>query len=239
MLSTEEGARAEGASKVEHIIRGWLLAHLQPEEQQALCRLWMFKGGFGLEAAQAMLRSSQIRAVQATLRGLRDASCLQLIALAGASSSAARYSMHTAVGEVFRGEFNALAEPLQGSILEDCLQLTVKRMEGLAALRSTGHWPEGKQVVEDELLTVRELRAVLRSSRPFSAALSAGSVERLIRLADTVTCLGQHSEAAALLLEATRLASSSLGPRHVSTLLCMAGLALPLRTWARTHRPLP
>ena len=101
LVGTEAGARAGGVSKEDHnvMIRGWLLAHLRLEEQQALCRLWVFRGGFGLEAAQAMLRSSsQTRAVQATLRGLMGTSCLQLGALPAAAGSAQRYSMHVAVG---------------------------------------------------------------------------------------------------------------------------------------------
>ena len=55
MLKIEKGARSGGVSDNEHIvrIRGWLLAYLTAEEQQALCCLWMFTGGFELATAQA------------------------------------------------------------------------------------------------------------------------------------------------------------------------------------------
>ena len=131
VLRIEEGAKAGGVSDDEHIarIRDWLRAGLSHEEQQALCRLWMFKSGFELAAAQAMLGSSNLMTVKATLRGLKDTSCLQLSTLPGGDSSAARYSMHALVLELFKGEFGRLAEANQISILETFLEVMVDRAD--------------------------------------------------------------------------------------------------------------
>ena len=73
MLDLWKGSRSGGVSDDEQIVRvrGWLLEYLRPEEQDALCRLWMFKVGLGLEAAQAMLVSSKLRAAQAALTDMR------------------------------------------------------------------------------------------------------------------------------------------------------------------------
>ena len=230
VLSATEQTGAGGVTGEERIGRlsGWLTTHLSPEEQQALCRLWMLKGGFQLEAAQAMLGSSDGKAVQAMLRGLVDVSCLQLSAVPAGCSGAARYSMHPVVAEVFRGEFGALPELAQCSILEDWVRLLSTRMEALKALRSAGQWPEANQAMAGELLNLQELRAVLRSGRPCGAALSEDGLKRLVRLGDCVTRLGQHAASAALLHDVTQLASASLGPRHVSTLAAMDGLACAL-----------
>ena len=180
VMSRAHGARAEGKSdeELKDRIRGWLRTYLTADEQQALCRLWLFKGGFQLEAAQTMLGSSDKSVVEATLRGLRGTSCLQLSTLPATDSSAARYSMHPVVRQVFKNKYNELPEPIQCSILEDYLNLLVTRMDGLEALRSNTHWPEVSHAMARELLYLQELLSVLRSSPPCcSAALSEDSPE--------------------------------------------------------------
>ena len=227
-MSRVRGARAEGITDEEHKdrIRGWLRTYLTADEQQALCRLWMFKGGFQLEASQTMLGSSKKKAVEATLRGLRGTSCLQLSALPATDSSAARYSMHSVVGQIFRDKFDELPEPLQCSILEDYLRLLVTRMDVLEALRSKGHWPEANHAMAQELLNFQELLSILRTHMPCcSAALSEDSLKRLVGLGDKLASLGAHAEAAALLQEATQLASRSLGLRNVTMLRSLDSLA--------------
>ena len=230
VLKIEEGARSGGLSDEEQIvrIRGWLLAYLSPEEQDALCRLWMFKGGFEFEAAQAMLGSSTPRGVQATLCGLRDTSCLQLNLPPATGSSSARYSMHALVGDMFRDEFDALPEPLQSSILQHFSGLMASKVDTLGVLQDEGRWLDAANMMADELLNFQELRFMLQSNGPLSDALSADGLRKLIDLGGAMGSLGQYAEAATLLHEVTHLANRSLGPRHVDTLISMARLASAL-----------
>ena len=80
-----------------------------------LCRLWMFRGGFGLEAANAMLSTETPTPVPRLLRDLVDASCLQAAQSPAEAGGGVRYSVHALVGEIFQGQFSRLSGPVQAS----------------------------------------------------------------------------------------------------------------------------
>ena len=131
-------------------LRRWLLAFLSRQEQQAMCRLWMFKGGFELAAAQRMLVRSDRRLfaeVKVALRGLTDASCLQLSTPSAAGTCAARYSMHPLVAEIFRDEFGALSELQWRLVLQDFIQVLGGTTGTLEGLRGTG--PDSPHAADD------------------------------------------------------------------------------------------
>jgi tetratricopeptide (TPR) repeat protein len=212
-------------------IRHWLQGYLSKLEQQALGRLWMFKGGFGDKTAVDMLDSAGGDALDdgerkvdamGMLRDLINTSCLQR--LSGPDVDEAHcYTMHPLVREMSRGMFEQLPEPERAAILQkftDHMGAVADRLIASTTLHKAA------QVLADEMLNFQVLRSLIRKLGGWSGM--PAHLSRLNHLAVIMLELGQHAEAAQLLKEVVRLSQELLSAKSPDTLGRMNNLAKAL-----------
>ena len=163
VLGVEEDARLGGARDHEHVvsISSWLLRYLSAGEQRALSRLWMFRGGFGLEAANAMLGTEAPVPVPRLLRDLEHASCLQAARSLAKRGGSARYSVHALVGDIFQEHFSRLSDAEQHGILQGFGKVMIGHADQLTLLVSGGRWLDASALLADEMLNFQGLRLLL------------------------------------------------------------------------------
>lgn len=160
-------------------IQRWLQSYLSPTEQQALCRLWLFKGGFTAESAVGMgIRADggdHISAdaskddISGMLEDLQDASCLHRVQKPSANPLAeeidreeVRYSMHAVVREWSRGTFDSLPEGDRHAILRAFANVMGCCADSLFRLTRADRWAAAAQLLARELLNFQMLRSVLK-----------------------------------------------------------------------------
>ena len=198
VLSIEEGAKLGGACDDEDVvsIRGWLLRFLSDAEQCALGRLWLFKGGFGLGAASAMLGTETPTPVPRLLRDLEDASCLQAALSPAEAGGGVRYSVHALVGEIFQGQFSRLSGLAQEAILHSFGDVMIRHADQLTTMLEKEQWSNATALLTDEAVNFQQLCSLLHGP---VLATWASSKDRLCSL-NNLGCLRGASLGTQLLL---------------------------------------
>ena len=231
LLSIGKDAVLGGACEDMHMVRvrRWLLRYLSDAEQGALSRLWLFRGGFGLEAASAMLGTQAPTPVLQLLRDLENASCLQAARSPADASGSTRYRVHALVGEIFQGQFGQLSGPLQQAVLQSCGDVMIGHADQLVTLLSGERWQDATELLADEITNFQQLCMLLDDPQLASWARS----ERRLRSLNNLGCcecnLGYSASAVQLHRRVWEIWQQVLGVGHPATLSSMSNLANALQ----------